>query len=328
MYCHGTVTTLCNSVFGESLKKNNLHMNEKLRAYLYLHFCVFIWGFTAILGKLISLQALPLVWWRVALCCAALVFMLPKGSIRQMPRARMWELLGIGVIVAIHWLGFYGAIKIANASVGVASMATTSLFAALVEPLILRQRVKWFELGLGLFILPGVLLVVGNIDWTMRMGFAVGCGAALLAAIFTSLNKRILNSPEPPHPLAMSFMQLFGVLLTTSLLFVVLNPWLPPMQWTPQGYDWIWLPVLAWACTLLPYYLTLIAMRQISAFATNLTINLEPVYGILLAAALFQEHLELSSGFYVGMGIILLAVFSHPFLKTWSERRSSQRFPI
>lgn len=289
-------------------------MNDKLRAYLYLHFCVFIWGFTAILGKLISLQALPLVWWRVLICCVTLAIVLPSKQILGLPRPVFWRLLGIGVLVGIHWLCFYGAIKIANASVAVATMATTSFFSALTEPLLLRQKVKWYELALGIFILPGMALVAGNIDWTMRLGFAVGILGALLAAIFTALNKKIIEE-EPPPPLVISFTELFGGLVVTSLALPFVLAHSPELAIQPNAWDWLWLGILAWVCTLLPYYLTLQAMRHISAFATNLTINLEPVYGVVLAALIFHEHKNLSSGFYYGVLIIILAVFGHPFLK-------------
>jgi drug/metabolite transporter (DMT)-like permease len=296
-------------------------MNDKLRAYFYLHFCVFIWGFTAVLGKLISLQALPLVWWRVLICCATLGLVLSAKQIFGLPRRMFLRMFGIGILVGIHWLCFYGAIKIANASVAVATMATTSFFAALTEPLLLRQKVKWYELALGIFILPGMALVVGNIDWTMRLGFAVGIVGALLAAVFTALNKKILEEKKPPSPLVMSFVQLFGGLAVTSLVLPFALAYSTELVLLPKGWDWLWLGVLAWVCTLLPYYLTLLAMRHISAFATNLTINLEPVYGVVLAALVFSEHKDLKPQFYLGVLIIIVAVFAHPFLKKIFEKK-------
>ncbi|HMX40667.1 MAG TPA: DMT family transporter [Saprospiraceae bacterium] len=289
-------------------------MSDQVRAYSYLHFCVFIWGFTAILGKLISLQALPLVWWRVVLCCIGLLFVVPLRLFVSMPRRRFWELFGIGVLVGIHWLCFYGAIKIANASVAVASMALTSFSAALVEPWLLRTRIKPYELGLGLLILPGVALLVGNIDWTMRIGFGLGILGAVLAAVFSTLNKRVLNHLPPP-PLAMSLLELFAAVCVTSLALPFVWAQNPQLKIWPAGDDWRWLMLLAGVCTLLPYYLTLLAMRHLSAFTANLIINLEPVYGVLLATLIFREDLQLEAGFYWGVLIILVAVFSHPFLK-------------
>lgn len=289
-------------------------MTDKLRAYLYLHFCVLIWGFTAILGKLISLKAVPLVWWRVFLCCATLVILIPKTQFRGVSRQRYLQMLGIGMLVGTHWLCFYGAIKLSNASVAVATMATTSFFAALVEPLLMRQKVKWYELALGLLILPGMALIVGNIDWGMRIGFAVGVAGAFLAAVFSSFNKKLVDN-HPPPPLVMSFVELGGGVLVCSLVMPFLLWQSPDTAFIPEKMDWGWLLLLVWVCTLLPYYLTLLAMRHISAFATNLTINLEPVYGVLLAALFFREDKDLNPQFYIGVLVILLAVFSHPFLK-------------
>jgi drug/metabolite transporter (DMT)-like permease len=294
-------------------------MTDKLRAYFYLHFCVLIWGFTAILGKLISLKAVPLVWWRVTLCCATLILFIPRGQFRGVSKKQYQQMFGIGILVGIHWLCFYGAIKLSNASVAVATMATTSFFSALVEPLLTRQKVKGYELALGLLILPGMALIAGNIDWDMRIGFAVGIVGALLASVFSSLNKKMIDN-HPPPPLVMSFTELFGGVAVCSLVMPFLLWQSPDTPLMPTTVDWGWLLILAWVCTLLPYYLTLLAMRYISAFATNLTINLEPVYGVLLAALFFREDKDLNPQFYIGVIVILLAVFSHPFLKKYFEK--------
>ncbi len=294
-------------------------MSDKLKAYLSLHFCVVVWGFTAILGKLISLQALPLVWWRVLLCSVVLVFVIPLKAVRQMDRRVLRQLVLIGCLIGVHWVCFYGAIKLSNASVAVATMATTSFFSALTEPWLLGRRVKWYELALGILILPGMGLVIGNISWSMQIGFAVGTVGAFLAAVFTALNKKILDN-HPPPPLVMSFVELFSGLLITSAFMPLLLWYAPQTPVLPDMQDWLWLLLLAWGCTLLPHYLTLKAMRHISAFATNLTINLEPVYGVFLAVLLFREDKDLSPGFYMGVGVILVAVFGHPLLKKIFDR--------
>jgi len=292
-------------------------MTDKQKAYLSLHFCVLIWGFTAILGKLIQVSALPLVWWRVVLCVGLLVWLVPKEQRRLVEGRQAFRLLLIGALIGIHWICFYGAVKLSNASVAVASMAMTTLFASFTEPIILRRTIIWYELGLGILILPGMVLMVGDLDWGMKTGFGVGVLGALIAAVFTAYNKREIDL-RPPPPLAMSLFELSGAVLITSVALVLVRPtW--ALVW-PVGTDWVWLLVLAWVCTLLPHYLTLKAMRHISAFATNLTINLEPVYGVLLAMFIFQENKSLPPNFYVGVVIVLLAVFSHPFLKRWLDR--------
>lgn len=298
-------------------------MSDKLRAYLYLHFCVLIWGFTAILGKLITLNAVPLVWWRVLLCCVTLILLIPRRQFAGISRKTYLHMFGIGVLVGIHWLCFYGAIKLSNASVAVATMATTSFFSALVEPTLNRQKIKGYELALGLFILPGMALIAGNLNWDMRLGFGVGILGAFLAAVFSSLNKKMIDN-QPPPPLVMSFTALAGGVAVCSLVLPFLVWQMPETALLPSTWDWVWLLVLAWVCTLLPYYLTLLAMRYISAFATNLTINLEPVYGVLLAALFFREDKDLNPAFYLGVLMILLAVFSHPFLKARFEKEAIQ----
>jgi drug/metabolite transporter (DMT)-like permease len=290
-------------------------MSDRRRAYLYLHFCVLLWGLTAILGKLISLQALPLVWWRVLLCSAALWIMIPRASLRTLSPAMWRQLILVGALVGVHWLCFYGAIKLSNASVAVATMGAISFFSALAEPLVLKKRLNRMELGLGILVLPGMVLVAGNLDFTMRLGFFVGIIGALLAAVFTALNKRILDSDTPPPPLTISFVELFAAFLTTALVMPFWLAVTPDARVLPLGLDWLWLSLLAGLCTLLPYYLALVAMRKLTAFTANLITNLEPVYGVLFAALIFREDKVMTNEFYLGVAIIIAAVFSHPFLK-------------
>ncbi|MEY3248216.1 MAG: hypothetical protein RL742_259 [Bacteroidota bacterium] len=290
-------------------------MSDKRRAYLYLHFCVLLWGFTAILGKLISLQALPLVGWRVLLCSVALWFMIPRASLRALPTAAWRQMILVGALVGVHWLCFYGAIKLSNASVAVATMGAISFFSALAEPLVLKKRLNRMELGLGILVLPGMALVAGNLDLTMRTGFFVGILGALLAAVFTALNKRILDSESPPPALVISFVELFSAFLITVLCLPLWLAFMPDTRLLPLGMDWLWLLLLAGLCTLLPYYLALVGMRKLTAFTVNLITNLEPVYGVLFAVLIFREDKVMSNEFYLGVAIIIAAVFSHPFLK-------------
>ncbi|MCB9343295.1 MAG: DMT family transporter [Saprospiraceae bacterium] len=298
-------------------------MKNKLQAYLSLHFCVFLWGFTAILGKLINLNAIPLVWWRVFLASATLFFLIPRRKLLSFSRKLWLRLILIGSLVGVHWICFYAAVKLSNASVAVATMATTSFFAAIAEPIITRQKVKWYELGLGLLILPGMALVIGTINWDMQIGFGLGILGALIASVFNSLNKEVVEKYSPA-PLLMSFVQLSAATLICSVFIPFLLWHTPETRLMPSSQDWIWLLVLTWLCTLLTHYLTLQALRHISAFGTILTINLEPIYGVLLAALIFREDKELGPNFYLGMLIILLAVFSHPFLKSFFEKEPIQ----
>ena len=173
-------------------------MTPQRRAFLQVHLCVLLWGFTAILGKLITLPALPLVWARMLLVVVALA-LLPKvwRGLRAMPPRLFWAYAGVGVLVALHWLTFYGAIKLANASVGATCMALATAFTALVEPWLAGTRFSKRDLALGIAVLPGVALVVGGVPDDMRIGIAVGALSALFVAIFGSLNKRLVDHGDP-----------------------------------------------------------------------------------------------------------------------------------
>jgi drug/metabolite transporter (DMT)-like permease len=298
-------------------------MTDTRKAFLQIHFCVLLWGFTAILGKMISLPALPLVWWRLLLVVAALA-LVPRvwRGLRAMSPRLMWAYAGIGALVALHWLTFYGAIKLSNASVGVTCMALGTVFVAMIEPWLARTRFSKRELALGVLVLPGVVLVVGGVPQGMRVGIAVGVVSALLVAIFGSLNKRLV---EHGDPLTVTALELGAGAIVLSLLAPVM-PLMPILSNSgafagdllvlPGTRDAVLLLVLSLACTLLPFTLSLVALRHMSAFAQQLAINLEPVYAIVLAILLLGEQRELTPQFYLGVAIILAAVFIHPLLGT------------
>ncbi|MGO4223387.1 DMT family transporter [Lysobacter sp. TAF61] len=291
-------------------------MSPTSKAQLQIHFCVMLWGFTAILGKLITLPALPLVWWRMLIVVAALA-LLPRvwRGLRAMSPRLMLAYAGIGALVSLHWLTFYGAIKLSNASVGATCMALGTVFVAMIEPWLTRTRFSKRELALGLMVLPGVVLVVGGVPAGMRAGIAVGAMSALLVALFGSLNKRLV---EHGDPLTVTALELGAGTLTLTVLAPLMPLVFPafagPLLVVPSGHDIILLLGLSLACTLLPFTLSLVALRHMSAFAQQLAVNLEPVYAIVLAALLLGEQHELTRLFYVGVVIILAAVFVHPLL--------------
>ena len=291
------------------------------RALWQIHLCVLLWGFTAILGKLITLPALPLVWWRMGLVVLALL-LVPRvwRGLRALPPKLLLAYAGVGTLVALHWLTFYGAIKLANASVAATCMALATVFTALIEPMVARRRFSRRELVLGLAVLPGVALVVGGVSSDMRLGIAVGTLSALFVALFGSLNKRLV---EHADPLTVTAVELGAGTLALTLL-APLMPLLPalidggafagPLLIVPAPMDAFWLVVLALACTLFPFALCLVALRHLSAFTAQLSVNLEPIYAIVLAAIIFGEQQELSMQFYAGVAIILGVVFAQGLL--------------
>ncbi len=292
-------------------------LSSSARAQVQIHICVVLWGFTAILGKLISLTALPLVWWRMVLVVAALA-VLPRTwrGLSAIPAKLMLAYAGIGVLVALHWLTFYGAIKLSNASVGATCIALATPFTALIEPKLAGRRFSVRELFLGIAVLPGVAFVVGGVPSSMRLGIAVGTLSALFVALFGSLNKRLV---EHGDALAVTGIELGAGTLVLTLLAPLMPLIFPALGGNPfvlPGlHDAALLLALSLACTLLPFTLSLVALRHMSAFAAQLAVNLEPVYAIVLAALLLGEQHELTPLFYTGVAIILGAVLAYPLLQ-------------
>lgn len=291
-------------------------ISAAVRAQLQIHFCVVLWGFTPILGKLISLSALPLVWWRMLLVVIVLAaWTSVRDAMRAMAPRLVLAYAGIGVLVALHWLTFYGSIKLSNASVAATCIALAPVFLALVEPWLTGKRFDPRELLLAIAVLPGVALVVGGVPAEMRSGVAVGAVSALLVAVFGALNKRLVTQGDP---LAVTGVELGSGLCALTVLAPVLAPIFPELSsspWVlPDLRDLALLVILALVCTLLPFALSLIALRHMSAFSVQLATNLEPVYAIGLAVLLLNEQRELQPSFYLGVLIVLGAVFAHPLL--------------
>lgn len=287
-------------------------MHPRRRALLQIHVCVVLWGITAILGKLISLPATQLVWWRMLLVAAALACV-PRvwRALASIPPRRMLAFAGIGCIVALHWLAFYGSVKLANASVAATTMALAPVVTALIEPALTGARFERHNLLLGILVVPGVALVVGGIPGSMELGFWVGVGSAALAALFNALNKRYLGEHDA---LAVTGLELgAGFLLVAAAAPLSSAPGAAFVL--PGAQDAAWLLVLAFLCTLIPYAVALAALRHLSAFTTQLAVNLEPVYAIALAVLFLGEARDLDGLFYVGVAIVLAAVFGHGYLQ-------------
>lgn len=289
-------------------------MNPHRRALIEIHICVVLWGMTAILGKLITLPALQLVWWRMLLVVAALAC-LPRfwRALRTIPPRLAAVYAGIGCLVALHWLAFYGSVKLANASVAATTMALAPVVTALIEPSLTGSRFERHNLLLGILVIPGVALVVGGIPQEMHWGFWLGVASAALASLFNALNKRHLGHHDA--------MAVTGFEIGAGFLLVAA---IAPLFATTPGGSAVVLPdvrdgalllVLAIFCTLIPYAVALAALRHVSAFTAQLAINLEPVYAICIAVAFLGEARELDTGFFVGVAIVLAAVFGHGWLQ-------------
>lgn len=304
-------------------------MSDTTKAWLQIHLCVMLWGFTAIIGKLITLDSLPLVLWRMSLVAIALLIL---PSVIKSLGLMSWRLIavyvGIGILVTVHWLTFYGAIRLSNASVAVTCIATVPVFLALLEPILAGRRFQASELFLGLLVLPGIVLVVGGTPAEMNGGIVMGLISALFVAFFAALNKRYILKADALAITAIEMAAGSVMLLVLGLMYL----WLPGLPMIagiienssqifalPATRDLLWLLLLAFVCTLLPFALSLVALRQLSAYASSLAVNLEPLYAIALAAVFLGEQQEVSAGFYIGAALIMAVVLVYP----WWARRST-----
>jgi drug/metabolite transporter (DMT)-like permease len=275
------------------------------KAFIQLHIAVLLAGLTGVLGKLISLNEGLLVWYRLLLTAPSLwlLALIRRQSVR-VDRRDVWRIFGIGGIAALHWVAFYGSIKYSNVSVGLLCFSAIGFFTALIEPLVLRHRIDVVELLLGLLVIAGIC-VIFQVDPHFKVGIAVGLISALLGSLFPVLNKRILRRVSSEN---VTLYELSGGFLVLTLL-MPLYLWLfPAPSLLPGREDLGWLLLLAWACTVLAFNLSMSALQKISAFTVNLSYNLEPVYGILLAFVLFREDKYLSGRCYVGFSLILLSI--------------------
>jgi len=288
-------------------------MNATKRAYLELHFAVILAGLTAILGDLIQLSALVMVWWRVLIASVSLFFLIRFGrALFKLSLNQVLQFMGIGILVGLHWICFFGSVKYANASVSLVCYGSITFFTAILEPIILKQRFKSYELFIGFIIVPCMALIANTLDYSMTLGLIIGLVAAFLASLFTILNKKLIVGLEP---MSVTFLEMLSAFLFISLLLPFYFRQIPTAELWPAPSDWKYLLVLGILCTTVGYVIGLRALKHVSAFAANLVYNLEPLYGIILAIVILKENKELSMGFYIGAFIILASIFLYPFAR-------------
>ncbi|HEX8425221.1 DMT family transporter [Hymenobacter sp.] len=296
-----------------------------LKDYLRLHFLVLLWGFTAILGKLISVPPVELVFWRTLLATAGLGVLLAARQVAwRIAPTEVLRLLGVGALVAVHWITFFLAARLSSVSVCLAGMATLALWTSLLEPLLLWRRVRAYEVGLSMLTMIGLYLV-SRAELDQLAGLLVAILSAGLSALFSVLNSQLVKRHAP---LRLTFYEMAGACLSIALFFPVYSRYFTEgrgLQLGFHGYDWLWLGVLAGACTVYAFSSSVELMKRLSAFVVNLTINLEPVYGILLAVLIFGSEEKMSLGFYLGTVVILFSVLIHPVIDQWNQRRMRRK---
>ncbi len=300
-------------------------MSATVKDYLMLHFIVLIWGFTAILGLLISLPSIELVFYRtlIASVGVAFLFLIKKKNI-LLPTKDLLKVTSTGIIIALHWILFFWSARVSTASVCLAGMATTSLWTAFVEPIFNRTKIKWYEVALGLVVISG-LLVIFSFESGYWLGLIMALGSALLAAVFSVING---NLTQKHSPYQITFYEMAGACLFTLLFMPVYSEFLSDgvgIQWAWEGMDWFWLLILGGICTVYAFSVSVDLMKRLSVFSINLTVNLEPVYGIVLAVLIFGESEKMTPQFYLGTSIILVSVLSYPVLNYLNKRRKPVR---
>ena len=287
------------------------------KAFLQLHFAVFLAGFTGVLGRLITLNEGWLVWYRLLISSVTMwiIFSLAK-KLQRVSIKDILKLSGIGFLSALHWVSFYGSIKYANVSVALVCFSATGFFTALFEPFFSKRKINVIEVLLGLIVIAGIYIIF-HFDPKYKTGIILGVACAILLAIVMILIRQFVQKINSQTILTY---QLSGGFITLSLFMPFYLSAFPTSNVIPGFSDWMWLLVLAWFCSVLAFQFSVNALQKLTAFPVNLSFNLERVYGILLAFFVYHENKELNWSFFIGLGLIVLALC----LQMWRVWRQSK----
>ena len=289
--------------------------NDNLKSYLHLHVIVFIWGFTAILGKLISLEALDLVWYRMLFASVIMTFVVLFNKEKiKVPFNVLIGFIVSGIIIAAHWLTFYQAIKVSNVSITLACLSTGAFFASILEPIFYKRRVIWYELLFGIIVVVG-LGIIFNVETKFKTGIYLAVTSAFLSALFSVINGKYAKEYDPN---VISLYELSsGVFFLSIYLFFAGS--FTPAFFSLSVNDLIWLFLLSSICTAYAFSASVKVMKFLSPFTVMLTINLEPIYGIILALLIFKDGEEMTPLFYVGALVILATVIANGIVKSYKK---------
>ena len=295
-------------------------MFKDLKYHALLHLIIFIWGFTGILGKLIHLDAYQLVWHRtwIGFSALAIALVLMKKSLRVVSMKQLLSIAAVGVIVALHWMTFYKSIQLSTASLGILCLSTTTLHVTWIEPLLFRKKFSWIEFLLGLAVVYGIYFVSDEFDEQEYEALVYGLFSAFFAALFSVLNGQ-MSRRIPAHTI--SLYELIAAFLFLTI-FLLAQGDINKELFTMRTEDFLWLLFLGVVCTSFTFLGSIALVRRLGAFTVSLSINMEPVYTILLAIFILHENTELSIHFYTGSAIIVLVVFINMFLKTMLMKRA------
>lgn len=281
--------------------------------YISLHFTIFMLGFTGIIGKLIAIPTLSMVFYRTGLAAITmfLILYLSKSSFKlSFQQAK--PLLLTGGFIAIHWAFFFGSARISNVSISLAGFATQALFTSIVEPLFLKRKIQVLEVFLGLVAIIGIYVIL-SFEFNHLIGFLLGMASAVMSAFFSVFNAKLIQKYEAP---VITLYEMIGACVGSLFLIPIIAYFLnEPINLNPSMMDWFWISILAIVFTVFPFSAMAHFLKKFSAFSINLSLNLETVYGIIIAYFVFGETEKMTAGFYIGTLIILLSVLVYPVLK-------------
>nr|WP_317171052.1 EamA family transporter [Sphingobacterium arenae] len=292
-------------------------MNNK--NVLILHFTVLIWGFTGVLGGLLSISAVHLVWYRVLIAALSLfIYFIFMGKSIHVSKEKLIQFFLVGGIVGVHWVLFFHSIKISTVSVTLVTLSSLTLFTSILEPIINKTKISKADVAIGLIIIFGIYLIF-KFEFQYVWGIIFGLAAAFCASVFSIFNARMVKKTSPT---VITFYEMLGAFFAVSLIMVFMGDFNAEM-WL-QDADWAYILLLGVVCTAIAYVLGVAVMKELSAFTVALTTNMEPIYGILLAMLIFGKQETMSLGFYIGAVIILGAVFLYPYVKVKIENREKR----
>lgn len=296
----------------------------KFENLFLLHLIVFIFGFTGIIGKLIETNSDLLVWWRMAIASVTIAaFAYPTGKIKKSLLKNAGVYVLVGFVIAAHWVTFFEAIKVSNVSVTLACLSAASLFTAILEPIFFRRKIDSYEVIFGLMVITGLVLIF-SFETEYALGISLALGSAFLASLFTTINGKLIKKDNPYR---ISLVEMIaGVLGITIWLWV--DGGLNANMFYLPAWDWFWIFILGSICTAFAFVVSVKVMEELTPFTVSLTINLEPVYGIILAFFIFGQSEKMTVGFYGGTVLILGALYLNTLLKKGKlKRRKSKIAP-
>ena len=286
-------------------------LSDNTKSYLHLHWIVFIWGFTAVLGRLITLDALPLVWFRMLFAVVFIfIYIKIKKVPLKLPKKVLLKFLVAGLVIALHWFTFFRAIKVSNVSITLACLSTGAFFTSIIEPIFFNKKVVWYEIFFGLIVVLG-LTIIFNVEGKYMEGIILALISAFLSASFAVINSKFVKDYEPT---IISFYELVGGVLFFSL-FLLGTSSFDSKFFQLTANDFMYLMILSSICTAYAFIASTAVMKFLSPYTVMLTINLEPIYGILLAVIIFKDKEQMSPAFYVGAVIILITVLLNGIVK-------------